>query len=396
MEWMFLLVVLSASILVYHALQIRISLVYSMDQGCLASQMFYFAEAGEKTEQPTSKKLSDSKKKGQVAKSPDLNAAIILLVSALLMMIVGESSFQKVCEFLYVNFTEYINYPLSNSNLQSIFGIYIYHFFRVVGVAFIVIMIVGVTANLVQTGVIFSLEPLKPNFSRMNPIEGLKNLFSKRSLFNLIKTLLKFILTGVVAFGFVNDNIDKILSVSGIGVFGLFILIKDLIFQLIVRIIAIMLVLGIIDFVFQKYDHKKRLRMTKHEVKEEWKQSEGDPMIRSMRKQKQKQMSMNRMMAEVSDATVVVTNPTHLAIALRYEENVDEIPVLVAKGADIVAGKIREIAKENKIPVIENKPLAQVLYKQVELGEEVPPSLYQAIAEILAVVMKIKKKKGNS
>lgn len=362
-------------------------------QGCLAGQMFAFSEAGEKTEQPTSKKLLDSKKKGQVAKSQDLNAAIILLVCAILMALIANSSIEKICGFLYTCFTEYIHYDLNDSMMRSLFGIYMYNFFRVTGMTFAIVMVMGVTANLVQSGFLFSIEPLKPSLNKLNPIEGFKNLFSKRALFNLLKTLLKFIFIGVVAFDFVKDNIDKILAASGVGIYGLFPFIKDIIFQLTVRVIAIMLLLGILDFVFQKYDYKKRLRMTKHEVKEEWKQSEGDPMIRSKRKQKQREISMNRMMAAVSDATVVVTNPTHLAIALRYEETIDEVPIVVGKGADYVAGKIREAAKENKIPIIENKPLAQVLYKQVDLGEEVPPSLYQAVAEILAIVMKIKKRR---
>lgn len=390
MVWMYFLMILCTTMLIYQTMFYRLP---SLEVENVASHMFSFADSGEKTEQPTSKKLSESKKKGQVAKSQDLNASIILLVSAILMVIFADRSVQKICEFLYVSYTDYIHYSLNERNVQSLFGIYIYNFFRVTGIAFGVIMVMGVTANLIQSGFIFSLEPLKPNLNKLNPIEGFKNLFSKRTAFNLIKTLLKFILIGVVAFGFIKDNIDKIFSVSGIGVFALFGFVKETIFQLIIRVIAVMLILGIIDFIFQKYDHKKRLRMTKHEVKEEWKQSEGDPMIRSMRKQKQRQMSMNRMMAEVSDASVVITNPTHLAIALRYEENVDEIPIVIGKGADHIAGKIREIAKESDIPIIENKPLAQVLYKQVDIGEEVPPSLYQAVAEILAVVMRIKKKR---
>lgn len=393
MDWMLLLLLLSTGMLALNQKQLKMIPSFSIPQSCLAGQMFAFSEAGEKTEQPTPKKLSESKKKGQVAKSQDLNAAIILLVSIILMSLIANRSIEKICEFLYASFTEYIHYNLNDSMMRSLFGIYIYNFFRITGMTFIIVMVMGVTANLVQSGFLFSLEPLKPKLNKLNPIEGFKNLFSKRALFNLVKTLLKFILIGVIAFDFVRDNIDKILAASGVGIFGLFSFVKSIIFQLAVRVIAILLLLGILDFIFQKYDHKKRLRMTKHEVKEEWKQSEGDPMIRSKRKQKQREISMNRMMAAVSDSTVVVTNPTHLAIALRYEETVDEVPIVVGKGADHVAGKIREAAKENKIPIIENKPLAQVLYKQVDLGEEVPPSLYQAVAEILAIVMKIKKRR---
>lgn len=356
------------------------------------NHILYFADADEKTEAPTQKKLQESKKKGQVAKSQDLNAAIILFVCAILMTILANSSFKNIYKFIYICLSNYVNYPVSDSNLQSIFTFYILSFFQIVGITFAVVMVMGIISNLVQSGFIFTLDPLKPNLNKLNPVEGFKNLFSKRAIFNLVKTLLKFILIGVVAYTFIRDNIDLLFSVAGMSVIGLFPFIKDLIFKLVVRVVVVMLLLGIVDFIFQKYDYKKRLRMTKHEIKEEYKQMEGDPMMKSLRKQKQRQISMNRMMAEVSNATVVITNPTHLAIALRYEEKKDEVPIIVGKGADHVAAKIRELAKEKNIPIMENKPLAQVLYKQVDIGEEVPPSLYQAIAEILAVVMKIKRK----
>ncbi len=355
--------------------------------------ILYFANTDEKTETPTHKKLQDSKKKGQVVKSQDLNAAIILLVCAVLMSIVGEYSFNKIYRFLHICFANYLNYPLEPGNFSNIASFYMTQFFSITGITFGVVMVVGVLANLAQSGFVFSTEPLKPSLKKLNPIEGFKNLFSKRAAFNFFKTLMKLVLIGTVAFIYIKDNLDKIFAVGGMSVFGLFILLEDLLFRLVVRIVIVLLILGVMDFIFQKYDYKKRLRMSKHEVKEEWKQSEGDPLIRSMRKQKQRQLSMNRMMAEVADATVIITNPTHLAIALRYNET-DEIPVLVGKGADYIAGKIREVAREQEIPIIENKPLAQVLYKQVEIDEEVPPSLYQAVAEILAVVMKIKKKVG--
>lgn len=352
----------------------------------------YFADEGEKTEQPTGRKIKETRKKGQVVKSPDLNAAIILLICAMLMTIAGEYSFKEIYRFMYKCFSDYVNYAISLDNIRNLILFYIFEFIKIVGITFAVVMVIGIVANLIQSGFVFSTDPLKPNLKKLNPIEGFKNIFSKRSLFNLLKTLLKFVFIGFVAYTFIRDNIDKILIASAVGVYELFPFVKDVLFQLIIRVLAVMMILGIVDYIYQRYDYKKRLRMTKQEVKEEWKQSEGDPQIRSARRQKQRQLSMNRMMAAVADATVVITNPTHLAIAIRYDTKLDEVPVVVAKGADYVAGKIRERAKEHNVPIIENKPLAQVLYKQVEINEEVPPALYQAVAEILAVVISLNKK----
>ncbi len=394
-DFIFLCILMFSMIILFYRQIICIVPIWSLSEVFVPVprlELLFFADADEKTEQPTHKKLQDSRKKGQVVKSHDLNAAIILLISVILMSIFGEYFFEKIYKFLYMCFTDYGNYPVSKDNIKTVISFYMLQFLSITGILFAVVMVMGIIANLLQSGFVFSKEPLKPNLKKLNPFEGFKNLFSKRTVFNLFKTLMKLIFIGIVAFTFIKDNVDRVFSVGGLDVNGLFPFLNDLIFNLVMRVLIVMLVLGIIDFIFQRYDYRKRLRMTKHEVKEEWKQAEGDPQIRSMRKQRQRQLSMNRMMTEVSKATVIVTNPTHLAVALRYNDKIDEIPILVGKGADFVAGKIREVAREFEIPIIENKPLAQVLYKQVEIGEEVPPSLYQAVAEILAVVMKIKKK----
>lgn len=353
--------------------------------------LLFFA-SDEKTEEPTPKKLSESRKKGQVVKSQDLNSAIILLVCTLLVAASGDYGFQQIYKFLYVSLDHYINYQLTESNLMNVFIFFMVETLKLVGIIFSVVMAAGIVSNIAQSGFVFSFEPLKPNFKKLNPIEGFKNLFSKRATFNFIKTFLKFLLVGYTSYLFVKKNVILILSVTGVGMQAIFPLVKSIVLKLLTQIVFIMLALGILDFIFQKYDYKKGLKMTKQEVKEEYKQMEGDPQIRSARRQKQRQISMNRMMSEVSKSTVIITNPTHLAIALRYEHNVDDVPILVAKGADYVAGKIRELAKENNIPIIENKPLAQVLYKKVEIGQDVPSVFYQAVAEILAVVMRMKKK----
>ncbi|MFA5527254.1 MAG: flagellar biosynthesis protein FlhB [Peptostreptococcales bacterium] len=367
-----------------------------LSPGSIALKAYAFAESGgsEKTEAPTPKKIQDARKKGQIAKSPDLNAAIILLVSLLLMMSASDQSMKDMAKFLYINFTEYVNYNLVASNLRSLFLFYIFYFFRLTALMFIIVMIIGIATNLAQSKFIFSTEPLKPNFGKLNPIEGFKNIFSKKAAFNLVKTVLKLVLISAVAISFVKDNLVKIISTTGVQPIIVFTYVKEIVFRLLVQVISILLFLGIADFVFQKYDFKKNLRMTKQEIKEEWKQSEGDPHIKSKRKQKQREMSLNRMISEVSSASVVITNPTHLAVAIKYDEKVDEIPKVVAKGAGFIAEKIKNSARDNRIPVMENKPLARIMYKELEIGQEIPTELYKAVAEILAMVMNIKKKEN--
>ena len=351
-----------------------------------------FFATDEKTEDPTPKKLSEARKKGQVAKSTDLNSVIILVLMAILLVFAGEYGFERMCMFLYGALSN-ADYMVTEGNLRALMNHYAYSYFSVMIVVFGTVMASGTAANLFQSGFLFSVEPLKPNFKKLNPVEGFKNLFSKKTVFNLAKTLFKFVLVGTVAYFFAKENLPKVFSAAGMEAKGVFPLVKDLVYDLVVRIAVVLGILAAADYAYQKYDFKKNLRMTKNEIKEEMKQMEGDPQIKSQRKQKQRQMSMSRMMADVPKATVVLTNPTHLSIALRYEEKNEEVPVIVAKGADLIAMRIREIAGENDIPIIENKPLARTLYKRSEVGDEVPADLYQAVAEILAAVYRMKNRK---
>jgi flagellar biosynthetic protein FlhB len=351
-----------------------------------------FFAADEKTEEPTPKKLSESRKKGQVAKSTDLNSIIILVLMALLLSFAGEYGFKRLYVFLYGSLSN-LGYPVTEGNLRSLLLHYAYSYFAATSIVFGVVMVSGIVANLFQSGFLFSMDPLKPNFKKLNPVEGFKNMFSKKTIFNLAKTLFKFLLVGYVAYLFAKKNIPIIFSVAGMEVKAVFPFTKNLIYSLVVKIAFVLGVLAVADYAYQKYDFKKNLRMTKHEIREEMKQMEGDPKIKSQIKQKQRQMAMSRMMADVPEATVILTNPTHLSIALRYEEQKEDVPIVVAKGADLVAFKIREIAQANDIPLVENKPLARTLFKRSEVGDEVPADLYQAVAEILAIVYRMKRKR---
>lgn len=353
--------------------------------------IFLFA-AEEKTEEATPKKKADARKKGQVPKSTDLNSAIILLLVVILIMVLGGFIFSSIQEFLQYSLGKGLNRTITLGNILGIFieelSFYLKIAFPIMGA----VMLVGVLVNIAQVGFIRTLHPLKPDFKKLNPIEGFKRIFSQKSLFDLGKNFLKLIIVAIIAYLFIRDNLQSVLATAQMSIQGVFPLFKGIVQSLMIRVGIVLFVLAIIDYFYQRYDFKKNLRMTKQEIKDEMKQSEGDPQIKSKMKQKQRQISMNRMMADVSNSTVVVTNPTHLAIAIQYDESSTGAPVILAKGADYVAEKIRKIAREEEIPIIENKPLARSLYKNVEIGEEIPMELYQAVAEILAIVYQMERK----
>ena len=244
-----------------------------------------------------------------------------------------------------------------------------------------------------QTGFLLIGEPLKPKLSKMNPINGFKNMFSLRSLGVMIKNIIIVLFLGMISYDFIKDNILSIINTGNVYLPYLPQSIASIITKLLVQILLGLIIIAVLDFAYQFYTHKKQLKMTKQEVKEEYKQQEGDPQIKSRIKQKQRQMANSRMMKAVPEATVILTNPTHISVALRYEEGKDSAPVVVAKGADHVAFKIREIAKEHDIPIIENKPLARALYKQVDIDKEIPVDFYQVVSEILVTVYQIKRKR---
>ncbi|MTI65707.1 MAG: flagellar biosynthesis protein FlhB [Firmicutes bacterium] len=347
----------------------------------------------EKTEDPTPKKLADAKKKGQVAKSQDLSSVIILIIVIILLTAFGDEIFYSIYDLLKYSLHTNYNMLFTKGNLIDLFSHLFIKYVKITSYMFVVIIIGGVLSNLLQSGFIKATEPLKPDIKKLNPIEGFKKIFSKKALFDFAKTFFKMLTVGFIAYDFIKDNMDKIFSVTHIGLRGVFPFFKDFVISLMTKLAVILGILAIIDFIYQKYDFKKNLRMTKHEIKEETKQMEGDPQIKSQRKQKQRDMAMNRMISEVPSSDVVITNPTHLAVAIRYDTDKDDAPKVIAKGADFIAKQIREAANESDIPIIENKPLARTLYKQVEIDEEIPMELYQAVAEILALVYEMERKK---
>lgn len=353
--------------------------------------IFIFAD--DKTEEATPKKKQDAKKKGQVAKSKDVGLAFTMITCTLIIV--------ALSGFLTSSIRENIIYYLGNSGSMEItestlknINLNVISRFLLAVLPFITpIMIFGVVGSLVQTGFMLTGEPLKPSFKKLNPINGFKNMFSKKSAVDLIKNLL--VVTIVVWIGFTHfkDNYSKIMQISNLYTPEIGAVVKNLVVGIFVKISIVLLVLAAIDYLLQFKFHNDELKMTKQEIKEEYKQMEGDPQIKSKIKQKQREMSQRRMMQAVGDATVVITNPTHIAVAIKYEEGNMEAPKLVAKGADNIAIKIKELAKESNVPIIENKPLARMIYSKVEIDEDIPQDMYQAVAEVLVVILKMKNKK---
>lgn len=347
----------------------------------------------DKTEKPSAKKKKDERKKGNVAKSKEVINAVTF--AGVILIIAGGTEFivkelKTLIEFfLSVDFVGTLN----NQTIQSILMKGTMSLFKIFLPIGFIIMTLGIVGNVMQTGFLLSPEALKPKLEKLNPVSGFKNMFSMKAVGTLIKSVAVIAFLGYIGFSYVESNYFSIINIGNIYMPYMILSIKEVVVGLMKNILLGLVFIGCADFAYNMFTHNKQMRMTKQEVKEEYKQVEGDPIIKGQIKQRQRQMATQRMMQAVPTATVILTNPTHLSIALRYEKDKDSAPIVVAKGADIVAMKIREIAKENDIPIIENKPLARLLFKKVEIDQEIPVDMYQMVAEVLLMVYKMKNKK---
>lgn len=350
---------------------------------------------GEKTETATAKKRQDARKKGQVMKSAEVVTAVDLLAAFFTLKLCCGLIYDRISAFTTRLFTDYS--PVTAAiTIQDV-----YRLFLDAGIAFIlsagpviaVVYVSAFAANVAQVGFQFSTEALMFKPDKINPINGFKRMFSAKNLVNLVKSVLKVIVVGFMAYSFINGKLPHLTELMGAEINIIIREGLDLIFDLAFRICAAMLVLAVLDYAWQWWQHEQDLKMTKQEIKEEYKQMEGDPKIKSKIKEKQRKISMQRMMSSVPQADVVITNPTHYAVAIKYDPEVADAPVVLAKGRDYVALRIKKIAADNKVATVENKPLARALYDSVEAGEKIPIGLYHAVAEVLAFVYNLKNKK---
>lgn len=349
--------------------------------------------AGEKTEKATPKKRQDSRKKGQVLKSQDVTSAIVLLSVFLFLFFAAGFMRDRFTFFFSHTFTEYV--PIKSMDVDQAMLIYSEVVFQMAFILLpimLIAVVAGIAGNLFQFGLNFTTEPLKFDLKKIDPIKGLKRIFSIRAIVELLKSILKISFIGTVTFLIVFLNIDKVLGLAYKTPLDTLSTVAQLTALMGILASFVLLFIAILDFFYQKFDYEKNLRMSKQDIKDEHKNAEGDPMIKSRIKQRQREMAMRRMMQEVPQADVVITNPTHYAIAIKYDDGNMDAPIVVAKGVDFVAQKIKMIAKENDIVMVENRPLARSLYDEVEIGDRIPEQFFKAIAEILAYVYRIQRK----
>lgn len=364
-----------------------------MDEQLFRFNLQLFSEE-EKTEEATPKRKEEARKKGQVAKSSELNAAINLLALMILFFFAGEFIFQRFFMMVRDFYLDFLTMPLKEGQMTNLLLRFMGEYFLIMSPIFITAILAGLSANYFQVGFLTSTESLQFKGERLNPLEGFKRILSRKSAMELAKGIVKIGMVGYITYSYLSGEIETLLEMLFLGVEGVFASASSLFINLGFRVGILYIILAVLDYVYQRFEHQKSLRMSKYEVKEEHKQMEGDPHLKAKLKAKQREMSMNRMITEVSDSQVVVTNPTELAIALKYDQEKHEAPIVAAIGSGFMALKIKEIAREKKIPLVENKPVAQLLFRRSEIGEEIPLELYQAVAEILAVVMKLKKRGG--
>jgi len=350
------------------------------------------AEKGdqERTEQPTGKKLSKAREEGQVAKSQEISTAFILFGALGVFLFAGPWMFWVLSDFMHGIFQNLGTLHVEGISARA----FLFEVLQQVGLILmpllLVLLILGIAANLLQVGVLFTSKPFVPKLSKFNPITGMKKFVSLKALVELLKSLFKVVFIGGISWLVLRGELDAIPSLMEMSVGQILTYMGTVSLKMFFYVGLGMIVLAAIDFTYQRWQHTKDLMMSKQEVKDEAKQTEGDPQIKGKIRQAQREMAMRRMMESVPDADVVITNPTTLAIAVKYDAKQMFAPQVVAKGAKLMAERIKDIARDNDVPIVENKPLAQTLFKSMEVGDLVPPNLYKAVAEVLAYVYKLK------
>ena len=372
---------------------------YVNDNLKLQLNLQFFAKdgpGGEKTEPATAKKLDDVRKNGQTAKSKELITSISLLSLFILVKIyvgtVGQK-FTEVFQEIYQTFDKIIDSSNNGMRMADAVGVVQKVMMSVVSITapiFIIAVVISFICNALQQKWMVTAEPLKPKFSKLNPLNGFKRIFSFKQLFELLKSIAMLLIIGVMAYVTIKDKVNVLLTFYDISLNTALSTIGDIIVDLGIKISAVFLIVGFVDLFYQKFKFKNDNMMTKQEVKDEYKNTEGDPQVKGQIKRKMAEISRRRMMEQLPEADVVITNPTHFAVALKYEPDSGKAPIVIAKGADYLAFQIKDKARECNIEIVENKPLARMLYHNVDIGMEIPPELYQVVAEILAKILQPK------
>jgi len=348
------------------------------------------ADEDEKTEEPTAKKIEDAKKEGNVSKSMEVAGAAILFFGSLYIMFFSSFSMMEIKKLMLFSYS-FIGQELDNTVFYSLTYTVTMTMLSALMPIFILVIVLTLIFNWVQFGMIVT--PLKLDLQKLDPIKGMKNVFGLKKVieaFKLTAKLMIIIAVMVLLFLFTGDSIIAMMNQETRGTINTMI---ELTGYFLAAILLIIIIFAIIDFYFTKHYYMKSLKMSKQEIKDEFKNMDGDPLVKGRIRKIQMQMAQKRMMTQVPDADVVITNPTHYAVAMKYDNSVDSAPVIVAKGIDFIAIKIKDVAKENDIPIIENPSLARALHDQIDVDQEVPSEFYKALAEIFSYVYELKKKR---
>ncbi len=348
---------------------------------------------GEKTEKATPKRRRDERKKGNVFVSKDVVTVCALLGSFYILKFIFVRGYTELKGYFlkYYGYIENLNY-LSQDRITDLLIDGVLVAAKIVVPLMGAVMLITIAATVYQTKPMFITYPLKPKFNKLNPINGIKRLFSLNSVVGVVKNLLKFSVMFYILYDFISGEIMQLPRLLSINVMNSSGYIFQTVFDMAIKVIVAFAIISVFEYKYQKWDYERKIKMSKQEVKEEYKQLEGDPKIKGKIKQMQRQRAMSRMMQQVPDADVVIKNPTHFAVALRYDSEKDNAPILLAKGQDELALRIIRIAEENKVSVVENKPLARAIFATTELNQELPREFYGAVATILAHIYKMNNK----
>ena len=350
----------------------------------------------DRTEKATPKRRQESKEEGQVSKSQDLNMAFTLAVSFSVIFTFMPFLGDKLKEIAVSTLSNLNPHLVTKENFVGLLTSYVWSTINILLPIMLFIMLAGVAINFIQVGAVFTTKTITPDLSKLGPekiLKGFQKFFQVKSFVELIKSIIKGSIVGGIGYSVIKKRETELISLLGSDIVTSLHVIGSVLFEICFQICLVLFILGLIDKKYQDYEYEKSIKMTKQEIKDERKNAEGDPMIKSKIRGIQMRFAQQRMMSSVPTADVIVTNPTHYAIALRYDTSKAPAPQVVAKGVDFIAFKIREIAENNNIPVVENKPLARTLYKIVPLEGMVPAELYVAVAEVLAYVYKLNKGK---
>ena len=357
-------------------------------------------DAAEKTEEATTRRRTKERERGNVSKSKDMDSALVMVAGVALLALFSKGMIENIQNMMRETFS---NLSVANVDVNNIMGLLLPYFYRLANIVmpfFVLLLIFSIIIIRMDVGHVFALEKAKFNLENLSPRRMLQNAkrmfnpFEPRSLVELAKSLLKIVIVGACGFSAINSRRGDLLGLIGLEIPVALNIIISILANMIINMCLAMLILGYIDKKYQNYEYEKSIKMTKQEIKDEQKDTEGDPKIKARIKSIQMQMARQRMMSAVPDADVVVTNPTHYAVAIKYDKTKAPVPIVVAKGVDYIAFQIREIAKENNVPIVENRPVARTLYNTVAINGVIPSDMYVAVAEILAYVFRQKNGEG--